>query len=302
VDIKNEINLTLRDLLREYTKEKLHFLIEEPKSEGFGDYSSNVALVAAKALGKKPFEFAQELTEKLNGSNAALTFIEKAQAVEPGFINFWISKNYLFSQLKNILEQKEKFGSKKEDLNKKIIVEFSSPNIAKPFTIGHLRSTIIGAAIANLLEACGWKVYRDNHLGDWGTQFGKQIYAIKTWGDEGKIESSENPVKELVSLYVKFHEEAEKNSELEDKAREWFKKLEKGDIEARRLWKKCVDWSWKEFEKIYQELEVKFTENNGLGYGESFFEDKIEPVIKELGEKKLLKESEDAELGIFPRR
>jgi len=197
------------------------------------------------------------------------------------------------------LENKEKFGSKNEDLNKKVVVEYSSPNIAKPFTIGHLRSTIIGNAIANLLQANGWEVFRDNHLGDWGTQFGKQIYAIKTWGDEKKIENSQNPVKDLVALYVKFHEEAEKNPELEDKAREWFKKLENGDLEAKRLWKKCVDWSWKEFEKIYRELGIKFTENGGLGYGESFFEDKIKPVIKELEDKKLLKKSEDAELIFY---
>jgi arginyl-tRNA synthetase len=308
VDIKNEIILTLRDMLGEYTKEKIKFLLEKPENEDFGDYSSNVALVAAKILKKNPLELANELTEQLNkilprpnaGGQARLGNIEKVEAVKPGFINFWVSKNYLFSQLEKILNEKEKFGSKNEDLNKKIIVEYSSPNIAKPFTVGHLRSTIIGDAIANLLAANGWKVYRDNHLGDWGTQFGKQIYAIKTWGDEKKIEQAENPVKELVALYVKFHEEAEKSPELEERAREWFKKLEEGDTEARRLWRKCVDWSLKEFEKIYQELGIEFTENEGMGYSESFFEDKIQPVMKELREKKLTKESEDAELVFFP--
>jgi arginyl-tRNA synthetase len=307
VNIKNEIILTLRDLLGEYTKEKIKFLLEKPENENFGDYSSNVALVAAKILRKNPFELASELVEQLNkilpqgvGGQARLGNIEKVEAVKPGFINFWLSKNYLFSQLEKILNEKEKFGSKNEDLNKKIIVEYSSPNIAKPFTVGHLRSTIIGDAIANLLAANGWKVYRDNHLGDWGTQFGKQIYAIKTWGDEKKIEQVENPVKELVALYVKFHEEAEKSPELEERAREWFKKLEEGDTEARRLWRKCVDWSLKEFEKIYQKLGIKFTENEGMGYSESFFEDKILPVMKELREKKLTQESEDAELVFFP--
>jgi arginyl-tRNA synthetase len=186
-------------------------------------------------------------------------------------------------------------------LNKKVVVEYSSPNIAKPFTVGHLRSTIIGDAIANLLEANGWKVYRDNHLGDWGTQFGKQIYAIKTWGDEEKIEKSENPVKELVALYVKFHDEVEKSPELEDKAREWFKKLEDGNKEARRLWKKCIEWSLKEFKTIYEKLGIKFTENDGLGYGESFFEDKIKDVLDELNSKKLLRESEGARLVFFDK-
>lgn len=307
MNIKNEINLTLRDLLREPTGEHtcpprgVKFLIETPEDENFGDYSSNIALVASKILKKNSYDLAQELIGKLEVGGQQLGIIEKVEAVKPGFINFWISKDYLFSQLKQILEQKEKFGSKSQNLNKKVIVEYSSPNIAKPFTVGHLRSTIIGCAIANLLAANGWKVYRDNHVGDWGTQFGKQIYAIKTWGDEKKIEQSENPVKDLVALYVRFHEEAAKNPELEEKAREWFKKLENGNIEARRLWKKCVDWSLKEFKKIYQELGIEFTENNGLGYSEAFFEDKIQPVIKELREKKLLRESDDAELVFFPK-
>jgi arginyl-tRNA synthetase len=181
-------------------------------------------------------------------------------------------------------------------------VEYSSPNIAKPFTIGHLRSTVIGDAVANLLQATGSTVFRDNHLGDWGTQFGKQIYAIKTWGNEEEIENSDRPVKLLVDLYVKFHTEAEKNPALEDEGRKWFKKLEDGDEEARTLWKKCVQWSMKEFKKIYKMLNVSFTENpeNGyMGYGESFFEDKMGPVIKELKEKNLIKESKGAQLVFF---
>jgi arginyl-tRNA synthetase len=299
VDIKKEIASIIRQSLAELTKEKVNFLVEEPENESFGDYSSNVALVAAKILKKNPFDLATELVKKIN--NSKLPEIEKVEMAKPGFINFHLSREYLFSQLEKILDEKEKFSSKNIDLNKKVVVEYSSPNIAKPFTVGHLRSTIIGDAVANLLEANGWKVYRDNHLGDWGTQFGKQIYAIKIWGGEKKIEQSENPVKELVNLYVKFHDEAEKNPELEEKAREWFKKLENGDFEARRLWKKCVDWSWKEFEKIYKELGIKFTENGGLGYGESFFEDKIKPIIEELRAKKLLQKSEDAELVFYPQ-
>jgi arginyl-tRNA synthetase len=298
VDIKNKISLALKDSLRGFTDEPVNFLVEEPENESFGDYSSNIALVASKILKKNPFDLAQELVRKLEQK---ISDVERIEAVKPGFINFYVSKNYLFSQLTKILQEKEKFGSKNKDLNKKVVVEYSSPNIAKPFTVGHLRSTIIGDAVANLLVANGSKVYRDNHLGDWGTQFGKQIYAIKTWGDEQKINSAENPVKELVALYVKFHEEAEKNPELEEKAREWFKKLEDEDPEARRLWKKCIDWSLKEFKKIYFQLGVEFTENEGLGYSEAFFEDKMQAVIDELKEKKLLKESEEAELIFFPK-
>jgi len=312
MDIKNEINSALKDLLRELTKEKAcppkggNFLVEKPQNESFGDYSSNVALVAYKVLSSKykvyktPLELAKQIIVLLNTKylihNANISRVE---AVAPGFINFYLSEKYLFSQLEKVLEQKEKFGSKNEDPNKKVVVEYSSPNIAKPFTVGHLRSTIIGDAIANLLTANGWKVYRDNHLGDWGTQFGKQIYAIKTWGNESEIEKSENPVKNLVALYVKFHEEAEKNPELEEKAREWFKKLEDGDPEARRLWKKCVDWSLKEFKIIYEKLGVEFTENDGLGYGEAFFEDKMGGVIRELEKKGLLKKGEEGAKLIF---
>lgn len=299
VGIKKEVDSAVKRVLAEFTSEKVNFLVEKPENEDFGDYSTNVALVASKILKKNPFDLAQDLVKKLNVSDVKLSNIDKIEAVKPGFINFWFSEKFLSSQLKQILERKEKYGSKDPDPNKKIVVEYSSPNIAKPFTVGHLRSTIIGDAIANLLDAAGWKVYRDNHLGDWGTQFGKQILAIKTWGSESEIDKSENPVKELVSLYVKFHEEAEKNPELEEKARGWFKKLEDGDREARRLWKKCIDWSLKEFKLIYEELSVKFTENNGLGYGESFFEDKMAEVIRELKEKQLLKEGEEGAKLVF---
>jgi len=312
MDVKKEITLIIKQSLAEFTNEKVcfprgvNFLVEKPENENFGDYSSNIALVLFKNKGlrindkfKTSMDLAKAISDKLNASSLIPNPCNRVEAVKPGFINFYLSKNYLFSQLKEILEKKEKFGSKNEDLNKKVVVEYSSPNIAKPFTVGHLRSTIIGNAIANLLQANGWKVFRDNHLGDWGTQFGKQIYAIKTWGDEKKIEDSQNPVKELVALYIKFHAEAEKNPELEEKAREWFKKLENGDLEAKRLWRKCVDWSLKEFQVIYEKLGIRFTENNGLGYGEAFFEDKIKDVLLELNDKKLLGKSDGAELIFF---
>ncbi len=223
--VKKEIISALKNILGEFTSENIDFLVEKPENENFGDYSSNIALAMFNDKGlmiNDKFKTPMELAEKIASSyqRLASSSIEKVEAVKPGFINFHLSQDYLFSQLKEILEQKEEFGSKEKDSNKKVVVEFSSPNIAKPFTVGHLRSTIIGNAIANLLQANGWKVYKDNHLGDWGTQFGKQIYAIKTWGDEEKIDKSENPVKELVNLYVKFHEEAEKNPELEEKGRE----------------------------------------------------------------------------------
>ncbi len=271
--------------------------LSTPSEASHGDYYSPVALTLSKVSGKKPRYIAEEIRKNI-GENP---LIKKIDIAGPGFLNFWISDSHLNHVL---LQIDQKYGSTDIHEGKKVIVEYSSPNIAKPFTIGHLRSTIIGDAIANLLEATGYKVYRDNHVGDWGTQFGKLMYAILTWGDKEKISTSERPVKELVDLYVKFHDEAEKNPELEDKGRAWFKKLEDGDQEAKKLWQFCIDASWKEFDAIYQKLGVKFTENHGRGYGESFFEDKMGAVIKELESKlqpaQMYRENNGAKLVFFP--
>ncbi len=302
-DIQTLLKSLIENTLTEVQlAEAVRVELEHPNVTHFGDFSTNIALRAFpklsaedKARYKTPLGLAEFLQEKLESH----LFIKKTSVEKPGFINFTLSEEFFLEQLQTVLQKK---GDVIEPslAGKKYIVEYSSPNIAKPFTVGHSRSVIIGDAIANLLEASDAQVYRDNHLGDWGTQFGKQIYAIKTWGDEKSIETSAQPVKELVALYVKFHEEAEKNSQVEDEGRAWFKRLEEGDEEARRLWQKCVDWSWKEFSRIYDTLGVKFTENNGRGYGESYFEDKMGPVIQELEDKKLLKESEGAKLVFFP--
>lgn len=297
MNAKQEISNSLSEIIKHYTDESVEIKLEIPQDISHGDYSCNIALQVSKKLGKNPREIAEDLKTKI--LDLKLNTLEKVEVAGPGFLNFYISKEYLEKNLVSINNQKEKYG--KSDINngKKVVVEYSSPNIAKPFTIGHLRSTIIGSALASILEATGWQVFRDNHLGDWGTQFGKQIYAIKEWGREEDIEKAENPVKELVSLYVKFHEEAEKNPELEDAARAWFVKLEQGDPEARRLWQKCIDWSFKEFDKLYKALDVTFTENNGRGFGESYFEDKMTPIVSELEEKNLLKEDKGAKLVYF---
>lgn len=273
-------------------------IVENPV---FGDFSTNIAMVAVKSFdAKNPRELAEIVVSKLREDETVKDIFEKIEIAGPGFINFFLSQNHLQNTLSEIVHKEHEYGRLDTKSEQTIIVEYSSPNIAKPFTVGHLRSTIIGDAIANLLEAVGYTVKRDNHLGDWGSQFGKQIYAIKTWGNIEEIEKSQNPVKELVALYVKFHEEAEKDPLLEDEARAWFKKLEEGDTEARELWKKCIAWSMKEFKRIYDLLGIKFTENNGLGYGESFFEDKMKNVIEELRQKGLLTVSDGAELIFFP--
>jgi len=265
---------------------------EVPSNPEFGDYSTNLAMrlfaqqasdLDFKAAYPNPQTVAKAIQDLILADIklSPKSIIEDISIAGPGFLNIKLSTSFLMEQLLQMATHLDRLITQ-PDRGKTAIVEYSSPNIAKPFTIGHLRSTIIGEAVANLLEAKGWTVKRDNHLGDWGTQFGKQIYAIKAWGDEAEIEASPQPVKKLVELYVKFHEAAEVDPTLEDAARAWFKKLEDGDAEARRLWQKCIDWSWKEFEGLYQKLGVTFTENNGRGYGESFFEDKMTGILEQL--------------------
>ncbi len=274
--------------------------LEKPADSNFGDYSSNLAMVNFKNISERfssPKDFANFLVDKIKTKDQK-SLIAEISVAGPGFINFKLNGDYYLLELEKIISNKE---NKLINLgkNKKAIVEYSSPNIAKPFTIGHLRSTIIGNSIANLLEASGYQIFRDNHLGDWGTQFGKQIVAIKRWGNKSEIENAENPVEKLVSLYVKFHEEAEKDDSLNDEARNWFKKLEEGDLEAREIWQNCIDWSFKEFAKIYNYLDIKFTENDGRGYGESFFEKMLQPIIAELKSLNIAKEGKEGATLIF---
>lgn len=274
--------------------------LAKPSQVDFGDLSTNLAMTVYQQVKERfssPRDFALALVKKIKEKPAS-SFFQTVSIAGPGFINFKLTDQYFLTKLAKISQHKSL-----ELINlgqaKSAIVEYSSPNIAKPFTIGHLRSTIIGDSIANLLEASGYRVFRDNHLGDWGTQFGKQIVAIKRFGDEAKIAQSPKPVAELVALYVKFHEEAEKDPSLDDEAREWFRKLEEGDQEARRIWQKCIDWSFKEFASIYAYLGVTFTENNGRGYGESYFEGMLQALIQELKEKGLAKEGKEGAILIF---
>ena len=268
------------------------FSIEYPESK-FGDYSSNVAFSLSKILGMNPREVAEKIAEYFNNGNSK--FFKKVEVAGPGFLNFFIQDKIFSDNVSSILKLGKKYGQSKINKNKKIIVEYSSPNIAKPFTIGHLRSTIIGDALANILEFSGAKVIRDNHIGDWGTQFGKMIVAIKKWGDISEIKKSKEPVKDLVALYVKFHDEVEKDKTLDDLARSWFTKLEKKDKEAVLIWKLCINLSLKEFEKIYKRLGISFD----TAVGESFFNDKMDVIVEEAIQKGIAKVSEGATLVFF---
>ena len=244
--------------------------LETPENEEFGDFTTNVAL--QQGNGKNPRKFAEEIVEILKANKELKEYVEKIEVAGPGFINFWISKDILLNNLIQIDNEGESYGKSKIGEGTTVIVDYSAPNIAKPFGIGHLRSTIIGQSIYNLYKFLGYKVIGDNHLGDWGTQFGKLLYMIK------KEELSDFDIKKLEELYVRFHELAsdpKKAEEMENEARKWFKKLEDNDPEARDIWKKCVDISMKEFEKVYELLNVSIDEC----YGESFYQDEMAKLL-----------------------
>lgn len=263
---------------------------EHPASLDHGDYSTNIAL----QIKRKDFPTSFDLANKIVNTFRSIglpEYLAKIEVAPPGFINIWLKSDLLSAEIKKVLKEKEKYGSSDEGKGKTMVIDYSSPNIAKPFGIGHLRSTIIGQTIYNFYKFLGWKTIGDNHLGDWGTQFGKLIVAIKKWGGKKKLNISQ-----LEKLYIKFHQEAAKKPELDDEARAWFKKLEDGNSEARKIWKDCIDISLKEFDRIYDLLGVKID----YIYGESFYQNKMSLVIKMAKRKKVVVKSEGAWIIKFP--
>lgn len=250
-------------------------VLEHPELQQNGDYSTNVALVAK--LGR---EGALKIKEAISDDE----IIAKSEVAGPGFINIWIRNDILIKVIDEVIAQAQGFGKNNSGEGKRVIVDYSAPNIAKPFGIGHLRSTIIGQALVNLYRFLGFETIGDNHLGDWGTQFGKLLYMIDT------EKPAELNIDVLEEMYVRFHQMAEADKTLEDEARAWFKKLEEGDPVARSLWKQCWDVSMTEFYRIYDLLGVKIDET----LGESFYEDKMGQVIEEAKAKGMAKQSEGA--------
>ncbi len=283
IDFKEELISLLKQNIDSLTHEDIGKLIEIPPSYDMGDFAFPVFKLA-KEYKKAPNIIAKELESKLaNNVN-----FERIEAVGP-YLNFFINKEKLASEVLNeIKEKKDKYGSTNVGEGKKVIVEFSSPNIAKPFHIGHIRSTVIGNSLSKIYKFLGFDVVTINHLGDYGTQFGMLISAYKRWGDKEIIEK--DPIRELLKLYVRFNSEAENNPELMEEARHWFKKLEDKDEEALNLWKWIRDISLKEFNRVYDLLNIKFDSYAG----ESFYSDKMPAVVEEMKEKGLLKESEGA--------
>jgi len=254
--------------------------VEHPEVEQHGDYATNVAMVLAKQHKKMPMEIASEIVANL----PKIDLIQKVEVVKPGFINFYLTDVALLKELKKIVKEGNKYGSSGQGKGKTVVIDYSSPNIAKRFNIGHLRSTIIGQVLYNLYKFSGWNVIGDNHLGDWGTQFGKLLYMIT------KENVSDLSIDKLEELYVEFHLRTEKDQALEQEARDWFRKLEEGDKQAKELWQKCVDISTTEFNRIYDLLNVRID----YAYGESFYEKIMPEVIKEAKEKQIAKESNGA--------
>ena len=265
-------------------------LFEHPAQENFGDYSCSIAMKLAKTIKTNPMEIAKIIVDYLPKNN---DFIKKIEIISPGFINFFLSEQFLVEEINKIIIQGDKYGSSDIGKNKTIIIDYSSPNIAKSFGIGHLRSTIIGQAIYNIYKFLGWKCIGDNYLGDWGTQFGKLIYQIK----KDKILLKDLTIEKLEKLYVKFHKNAEKNPDIEQGARDWFKKLEQGDKEAKEIWQTCIDISLKEFEKIYKFLDIKID----YCLGESFYLEMSQKIINEAKNKKIATKSQGALIIKYPK-
>ncbi len=258
-------------------------------NENFGDYQCNFAMVNSKIIGDNP----RKIAEKIKNNFPYGEVVEKLEVAGPGFINIFLTDKYISNSIKNIGESYDfSFLNRKG----KIIVDFSCPNIAKRMHIGHLRSTIIGESICRIYRYLGYDVVGDNHLGDWGTQFGKLIVGYRNWLNKEAYEK--NPIEELERVYVKFSEEVEKDPSLEDLARAELKKVQDGEEENIKLWKEFITESMKEYNKLYKRLDVHFD----TYYGESFYNDMMADVVKELVDKKIAVDDEGAKVVFFDEK
>ncbi|AQP53979.1 arginine--tRNA ligase [Vagococcus penaei] len=285
MDYKKQIAEDLHHILGEsLSYEEIYSLLEVPKLSANGDFSFPTFSLA-KLYRKAPNMIAEELSEKI-----ATKHYEKV-APAGGYLNFFLEKGPVVNEVLNvIMTEKEHYGDSNEGNNKNVPIDLSSPNIAKPISMGHLRSTVIGNSISEIYSKIGYSPIKINYIGDWGTQFGKLIVGYKKWGSEEAVKA--NPIQELLKLYVQFHEEAEEDPELEVQGREWFKKLEDGDEEAVALWEWFRSESLSEFQRIYDMLGITFDSYNG----ESFYNDKMDRVIDLLEEKNLLKPDKGADI------
>jgi arginyl-tRNA synthetase len=282
--IKDEIVPTLSKLTQ-LNELDIQNALEVPKSLEHGHLAFPV-FPLAKSLRKAPPLIAKELAEKIRAEG-----LREVSSVEPagGYVNFKFNNKFV-QQILTTSVQIEPIGFSKAFQGKTFIIDYSSPNVAKKMHVGHLRTTVIGQAVRNLAESQGYKIIGINHLGDWGVQFGKLAWAYVHWKDQYDFQSK--AFDSLYEMYVRFHDEAEKDPELEKKGAAYFKKLEEGDPEIKKIWKMFLDVSLKEYDRLYKLLNVK----HELVQGEAFYNDLLEPTVKRLEQAGLLKESEGAQV------
>lgn len=281
---KELIASELAKVIEGLDQETILNLLEQPKSSDLGDIAFP-AFSLAKIERKAPQAIAADIAEKIDASH-----FEKVVATGP-YVNFFLDKSQISDQvIKSVIQAGADYGQQEEGQGANVTIDLSSPNIAKPFSVGHLRSTVIGDAISNIYKKMGYNTIKINHLGDWGKQFGLLMVAYKKWGSKEAVEA--NPIDELLKLYVRINAEIENDPALDDEGRLWFKKLEDGDPEATELWQWFRDESLVEFNRIYKLLGVEFDSLNG----EAFYNDKMDEAVQILEEKGLLKESKGASI------
>ena len=284
MNTKELIASELASVIDSLDQEAIFNLLEQPKNSDMGDIAFP-AFSLAKVERKAPQMIAAEIAEKINSQA-----FEKVVATGP-YVNFFLDKSAISGAvIKEIIEKGSDYAQQTEGKEQNITIDLSSPNIAKPFSVGHLRSTVIGDALSNIFKKMGYNTIKINHLGDWGKQFGLLMVAYKKWGSKEAVEA--NPIDELLKLYVRINAEIENDPALDEEGRLWFKKLEDGDPEATQLWQWFRDESLVEFNRLYNELQVEFDSYNG----EAFYNDKMDAVVDILAEKGLLVESEGAQV------
>ena len=258
-----------------------------PQDHAHGDISTAAALRLGRQVGKSPQEMAQVLCDALS----KLPDVQRAEVAGPGYVNVWLTPTALLRELSRAREARTAMVKRKEP---PVVIDYSAPNIAKPLGIHHILSTVIGQSLANLYRHQGYEVIGINHLGDWGTQFGKLAVAVQKWGEKPLAECS---LDDLLALYVRFHDEVGSDTSLEDQAREAFKKIEGGDTKLRAFWKEVVHITVEALERLYERLHVSFD----YTHGESFYEDKMQPIIEEGKKKRVFAEGEEGALVVrFP--
>lgn len=284
-DFKLQIAELLNSKINDLSIEEIYSMIEVPSNSEMGDYAFP-CFKLAKVLRKAPPMIAKDIVEQIG----EVDFLEKIENVN-AYINFFLNKaEYVKEILTTVLKEKDNYGYVAEKDKGNVVVDYSSPNIAKPFHVGHLRSTVIGNSLYKIYEAIGYNCIGVNHLGDWGTQFGKLIVAYKKYSSKEAVE--EKGISELLRIYVLFHDDAKENPEMDQEARNYFTKMENGDEEALALWSWFKEVSLKEFERVYGMLGVTFDSYNG----EAFYNDKMEAIINELEAKGLIEVDEGAKL------